>query len=274
MNETKPTRSENEMVALLEKFKPKPSDGFYRRMARAPWKTSSELPARAGAPTAPTFLRRLSFVFLALAILVGFVSFTPAGQAVAQKVLQFFLPAEGDVLTVSLNGTATSQARTLNSPDHFPLSISQAQSKVAFKLKKIPAGILTVHFSGAQYDPLLKSVTLSYTGDGFTLLLTQRPAGAVTEYSTIGATAPIEWVNIGSLQGEYVSGGWRLRPNTLPNTSEGTLPAQSQINVFWDPTLPQQTLRWQVGDTIYEFLTLGRYSPDKNTLIQAAESLR
>ena len=94
---------------------------------------------------------------------------------------------------------------------------------------------------------------------------------------TVGASAPIEIVAVGDVQGEFVAGGWRAEdPNGgIPgNSAPGT---QVNLGVYWDSALPQRMLRWQAGQMHFEILST-KTGPgidlEKDDLITMAESIK
>ena len=105
------------------------------------------------------------------------------------------------------------------------------------------------------------------------IFLTQRLIGQIEEYSSIGASAPIEVVFIDGIQGEYVEGGWRVidKKNQLNRTS--TPKSLLNMDVIWDPGLPQRTLRWQEGKYIFVLLSTGDPDLEMYDLIEIAESI-
>lgn len=88
-------------------------------------------------------------------------------------------------------------------------------------------------------------------------------------FPNIGASAKVESVRIGEVQGEYVKGGWVSHDTLEQGGRPGTV---EQLKMQWDPTQPSQQLQWQVG----EFTLTIHTGPDltKDDLVAIAQSLR
>jgi hypothetical protein len=259
---------EEQIAVLLQRFRPRPGERFYRQMAAAPWTQESErkldrarwMPGRRAAAFAAAIAL---FVFLALAAI-------PPLNAVGRNLLAYFLPAASDTRSVQVT---VPLSEPLSTPGNFSLGLAEARAAAGYPLRELrdlPPGL---NFSGAQYDPTLQAVALRYTGDNQTLLFTQRPLGGIEEYSSIGASAPVEAVEVWDASGEFVAGGWVTTPGGSQQLQTATAGTQVSLGLVWDPDLPQRILRWRVGGMQYELLSSG-LDLDKEELIQLAESAR
>jgi hypothetical protein len=95
------------------------------------------------------------------------------------------------------------------------------------------------------------------------------------EYQQIGPDAVVEFVSIGALTGEYVSGGWKI-PEVESEIINTIYPPTTQT--VWDTNVNLQTLRWSDGEFLYEIILasgndLTRYL-DKDDLVSIAESIQ
>ena len=284
-NELQPP-SEEEIVSYLEAFQPHPSSDYYHRMESAPWtapkKTGLSFPNFVNWLTGigNSFRRpriRVALASTVLLLVIVLVTLTsPTLQAVAQKILHFIVPAPTDELTLQVTVQPLGTQEPLNAAERYPLTLTQAEELSGYPLRviaQLPEGI---SFTGAQYNPNLHAVTLRYAGARRTLLFTQHPVGDITEYATVGASAPVEIVIVRGVPGEFVTGGWmatdandRIQATAAPGT-------QVSLGVYWDPTLPQRILRWQEGNILYEILstkTAQGITIDKDILIKLAESI-
>ena len=278
---------EEEITKLFKVFKPHPSKDFFRRMENAPWAASRKTGSRF-----ESFLRRLfgfggpsslpgfrvalaSFAILLVIVLVTLAS--PSLQAVAQQLLQFIIPAPTDELTLKVTVQQPGTQEPLNAAERYPLTVNQAEEAAGYPISvitKLPQGLT---LAGARYNPELQAVSLLYMGAGQTLVFTQRPIGEIIEFTTVGASAPVEIVSVHGLAAEFVTGGWivtgtndRIQSTPAPGT-------QVNLGVYWDPSLPQYILRWQEGNTQYEFLstkTAQGITIEKDDLIAMAESIK
>lgn len=272
----KPT--EEEIISTLGRFKPHPSDRFYQQMRSAPWLRADQAHIWASPNLSKRFTRRhwqtMAVLGLMIIFFAVFIILTPSARVVAQRVVQYFVPAQSDKIAVQVTDTLPIAIGTSVPAGNFTLSFTQVDEIAGFQLKQIPLTDRDLVFSGAYHDPNLGAVALRYDGDGFTLILSQRRAGNIEEYASIGASAPIEPILVHGIPGEYVEGGWRVdqgEANKYPIIMpEGEL----TLGIYWDSELNQRIIRWQEGDMIYEILALGRDHPSKSELIVIAESVK
>jgi hypothetical protein len=278
--------SEEQIISYLEAFQPQPSEEFYQRMESAPWRTTDEvhsytinlmdwLTGLGNSLHIPGMRVALASTLLLLVIILVTLA-SPKLQAVAQQILQFIVPAPTDELTLQVTVHPSGTQEPLNIAERYPLTPAQAEDLSGYPLRVISLVPDGVTLTGAQYYPNLRAVTMRYAGAGQTLLFTQRPVGEIKEFATVGASAPVEVVNVRGVQGEFVTGGWivtdtndRIQATAAPGT-------QISLGVYWDPTLPQRILRWQEGNMLYEILstkTAHGVTLDKDELIRLAESI-
>ncbi len=276
MQEQAPKPDEEQIIAWLNQIQPVPSARYHQKMASAPWERSQQVAqkgwrfTRFAHPT--TAFRLVGLTAGILILLVAAFIFEPNLRAVAQRIAQYFLPAENDQVTFIPSQVSPIDGDAITA--YFPLSLDVAQKLAGIELKSLPETRLGVDFQGAHYDPHLQSVTLRYANEDFILLISQRPVSPIEEYASIGASAPLETVNVRGVTGEYVAGGWRLIIETgVPD--QDTRPLEgSELSIRWDPLLPQRILRWQEDYIIYEILTTGRVALEKSELINLAEQLK
>jgi hypothetical protein len=278
--------SEEEIAALMQAFKPQPSENFYQRMENAPWaasrKTNKRLPAFMNRlfgmeSTSPLPDLRVALASIAILLVIIVVTLaSPSLQAVAQQILQFIIPAPTDELTLQVTVQPSGTQDALNAAERYPLTLTQVEETAGYSVKAISELPQGITFTGARYNPNLQAVTLRYTGVGQTLLFTQRPIGDVSEITTVGASAPVEIATVHDSPAEFVTGGWKV---TDTNDRIQATPApgtQVSLGVYWDPSLPQCILRWQEGNMQYEILstkTAQGINFDKDDLIAMAESI-
>jgi hypothetical protein len=271
----KPT--EEQIISILGSFKPFPSERFYHRMDTAPWKMENHTSSKPISIFHRLFDRRgwqpFAVLIVVILLLAGFVIVTPSARVVAQKVVQYFVPAQSDKIAVQVTDTLPIALGTSVPAGYFNLDLAQVESLAGFQLRVIPNTDGELVFSGAYQDPTLDAIAIRYDGDAFTLILSQRRTGDIVEYASIGASAPVEAVMINGIPGEYVEGGWRLEDGD-GNKYPTIVPDENFIlGIYWDPELPQRVIRWQEGDMIYEIMALGGVNPPKHVLINIAESI-
>jgi hypothetical protein len=254
--------SEEEIEALLSQIKPLPGKRFYQRMEHAPWEKRG---LRFGAQT----LRRLAIAAFLIFVVVSATFTIPSVQAAARQLLRFFVSSISDQRTVEapipLPG---SQAKT-----YYALNLEQAQKVAGYPLKNLYLLPDQMVLSGAHFEPSLKAVSLRYTNGSVDLIFTQHPLGKVKEYSSIGASATVEPVQVRGVQGEFVSGAWRLQ-STQMVIQETSLPGtQANLGLYWDANLPQHILRWQENGMAYELICTSS-AIGKEELIEIADNIR
>ncbi len=265
---------ESELESMLSKIKPQPSQRFYKMMEASPWQKSmrGRIPPHR-ASWRP--LRRLAWglAVLLVILLVGSITLIPAVRAIARQVYFSFIAAPTNQIKVQVTLTSPADLFNYSDPANFPLSLEQAQSRSGFQVRQIssiPPGLVLI---GARFDPYYNAVTQLYQGDHFSLFLTQRPPGNSQDVFSVGTQAVVEMVKIGSVQGEFVRGGWKA-VSTQAATGAQTPASSVSITAVWDDSLPQSTLRWQADHMAFELRALGEGSPSQSELIQWANELK
>jgi hypothetical protein len=272
-----PDRSPDEerLVVLLERFRPRPTGRFYRRMASAPWRTGDS--PRRWYWGILAHRRILAAATLVILVTVFALFVSPSLAVVARQLMRFFAPNPSASMVLQVTVPSPGDPGVFGSPDYFSLSLAEAEELAGFELKEVPpsaagAWFPRLEFAGAHYDPEMKAAVLRYKADNRSLFFTQRQPGPVQEFSSIGPNARVEIVPVRGVEGEYVAGGWRTdRPDA------GTPQSDTQVNldVIWDPALPQRILRWQEENIYYEILisaALGRsLDLGKDDLVKLAE---
>jgi hypothetical protein len=219
--------------------------------------------------------RRLVWGMAALLLIITLFGFSlyPPLRAIAMQIMFSFIPAPEDQLEVQVPLANPEALYHFADPENFPLSISEVQEQAGFPVREIgslPAGL---SFSGARFDAGSHAVILLYLGKDYKLFLTQRPIDHGQDVFSIGASAQVETVQIGNIQGEYVEGGWKA-VSAQPDNRTATPGSTINLNATWDNTLPQYTLRWQSAGYAYELRSIGVGSPTESELISLANGLK
>jgi hypothetical protein len=210
---------------------------------------------------------------LGLACAIVLVIIIPSARVAASQIIHLFLPEPSNQLNVQVTLTSLGDLVYFSDPANFPLSITEAQQLAGFGVKEIsllPEGLA---FIGSRYDPSYNAVTLLYEANDYKLFLTQRPLGNREDVFSIGESANVRNVKIGSSDGEFVEGGWKA-VSTQP-ASENQAPANTMnIYAIWDNKMSQSTLRWQAGGIVYELRSNGEGGPSQSELINLANELK
>ncbi len=272
---SKPVRpDEPEIEGLLSRFKPQPSQRFYRKMKEAPW--HNPLPGRDSPFSAKRWrVQRLVWrlaVFVVL-LLAGSAVFIPQVRAIARQIIFSFIAAPSNQIKVQVTPSSPGDLFDYSDPASYPLSLDEAQVQAGFQLKQISPLPPELKLLGARYEASYNAVIVLYQGDNFLIFLTQRPLGNSQDVFSVGKGAAIEMVKIGELPGEYVRGGWKAF-TTQPTAKNPTPESPVNITAVWDNSLPQSTLRWQANNMAYELRSLGEGSPSQSELILWANELK
>ena len=260
------TPSEEQIEILLRMIKPNPGIRFHKKMENQPWNRNRRNLFGAGFKlrTLPATLI-VSLIFI---ILISLAS--PSLEVLANRISQFFSLSSGDHITIEI------PAEDLVNPDaEFSLTVYDAKGLAGYPLYISNAKLDNYHFTGAAYDGVRKAVILNFTTESGDQILrfSQRPIGV--EYQGISANAKVESVKIGSLNGEYVMGGWKIVEANLE--PEKSTPTTHQA--IWETDNSIQYLRWQANDMVFEIFFSG-VNPDtpgflnKSDLIALAEDLQ
>jgi hypothetical protein len=253
---------EEEFSRLARHFHPQPGQRFYERMAAAPWKA---------APPQNRPWRVLAGAFLFVLLIVG-VSFSyPQLRASAQQWLYYFMTSPSDQLSLQVVvPDAESEPQNWVVSD-FPFTLAEVERLASYPVLRPAALPPGLQFSGAHFNKWRQEVTLKYSGPEQTLLLQQRPASHLREYTRIGQDTPVEKVIVRGVEGEAVWGAWRMstNPRLLETSPPGT---EVSVGVYWDAGYPQLILRWQEGEMIYELTQIGSQGGNIDALIQLANS--
>ena len=255
------------IAALLEKFQPRPSAAYEVRMQSAPWNVQKAVPKR----NFSRFAWRFAVVVLVVSI---FFLFTPfAGEslkATANRLLQFFIPADSDRTEIQVTIPPTDHSNVLNPQTDFTASIQDVMEQVPYTLRvsgKIPEDYTLI---GANYTAVRQQAALYYSGDKRSLILVQHPVGNFFEQ--IGESARVEIVREGGITYEYVTGGWVIRDEDGEILATALPGTTVTLNAYWDNNLNRQTLRWQMDGIQFELISYGKL--DRLTMLSIATNMR
>jgi len=272
-NPNQNTPDEIKIEELLSQIKPLPTSRFYSKMRTAPWQRpiSTERSRISILKPGRRLIWGLTVSGLVLAIFV--ITFIPSIRAAASQIIHLFLSAPSNQLEVQVVLTSPGDLYDFSNPANFPLSLEESQQQAGFGVKEISMLPEGLSFIGSRFDTSYNTVTLLYQANDYSLFLTQRLLGRSQDVFSIGDSAHVKIVNIGDIQGEFVVGGWKAI-STQPSTENQTPTSSVYINANWDNDLPQSTLRWQVGDIVYELRSNGEGSPSQSELILLANELK
>jgi hypothetical protein len=145
----------------------------------------------------------------------------------------------------------------------YPLSMEEAAKLAGYQIL-VPGqeALAGYQFNGATYDPKNNMVSLFYAnaaGEGF--MVSEQKLGMPEDVyplqGVVGASAPIEEIKVGDLEGEYIEGVWNLTDN----------------GPVWLPEPSLKTLRWKT-DTLFVEIVYQGMELTKDDLIALAESIK
>lgn len=253
----------DELAHLFDYIQPQPSQRFYAQIADAPWRKHAAFGK--GENKMLALLKQRPFVFgisVLSVLLVTLLWSTPPLQVQASDLLaRLFAKASRDVVAVptpaqptpTMDNAAFNQYQTIR-------PLSEIAALVGFTVQTpthIPNGCV---LEGARYNPQLPhEATLIYQCNAPTTMLTlvqHTKDDHYIELMPVGASAQVQTVMIGSVQGEYVVGRWdRGRKGEL----------------VWKADPHSLLLRWQAGEVEYAITATGFQLTD---LVEIAGSMK
>jgi hypothetical protein len=284
---------EDKIEELLTKIQPVPGGDYHKKMRQAHWRTEQVQ------STTITNKPRLKLaVAVAVLLTISMFAVTPQGRALAQEVVQFFrsvntttiplseeekesmffTPEEYElplvkVLTPALSPKSARLPECQSTQDarSYTCQIAYAESKLGFDLKELPVQPEGWVFESIYFDAISKKAFTSYKIDisynSYSYLTLDQGLGenpTVSNYP-LGAVPSdrIEFVKIGSYNGEYVKGAFDISNNTN--------------ELRWNDSEDRQRLAWGDG-TRWFFIDLfantsSAKSIGRDQLIELAESL-
>ena len=260
---------EEHIIALISSFQPKPRQQFQQRMLHAPWNKEKKQFLIETFQSLRTFPRNAVALLSLFLVLILFI-FTPALVSNARQFLRFFLVHDENVRSIEVTQTPTFHSYSSLPEFEFTLSIEEVAKAVNFPIKILPGFPEGISLEGAAYDDTRKAVLINYSGEGSTFLFTQREAASVTEYASVGSSAPAELVTVRGLQGEFISGGWVVQSTEANQPESG---AQT-INLVWKDQAGMWTLRWEENGIVYEIVVASSQSISLDEILAIAESMR
>ncbi len=270
----KPTHKEIE--EMLVQFRPVPGESFHTKMQKAAWKKSSKgnivsIINETFLPTTRPVRQAMLISAILLLMVFGYIA-SPTLKAAAKQFINFFIPAETDTLSIPITIGQDGNLVAYDAPEYFSADINTLPEILDFDLLVIPETHFGLRISGTNYNNATSSVTTMYTGTDKTIYFTQRPTESMLEFSSVGASAPIEMVIINGNPGEFVVGGWRPVESQLIITPDQVIEINENIDIYWDPNQPQRIMRWEENDLTYELLAIGQ-GLSKSLLLDLAESI-
>lgn len=240
-----------------------------------------------------TTLKRLTLTTLAASFVIVIVLATPQGQALAQRIFQFFsiteeksfpLPPEqvfpapetptsapGYVLPVEPAPSQPAEPTAMpdencSSGDDYSCKVKAAEAEAGFDAKEFPHDPNGLKFSTATFNPSNGEIMMEFTANGGALYLRQgvsnaNPPETQDPWGKVPADA-VERVSVNGLYAEIVLGAFIAYPN--------------ETEAVWEPG-GRLTLAWRDGEHWFVLEKLGDPYPiewiTKEEMIKLAEGL-
>lgn len=265
---------DGEIEIILSGFNPKPSQIFYSRIEKTPWRQkSSRLYLSRYNSLVPMRSWLLGIAAMMIVIFLVSLAFIPSVRAVARQVFYSFISSSSRQIELQITPSDPSRLYHDSDPSNFLLTIPEVQNQAGFKVKQITGLAEDFKLVGARFEPEYNAVIILYQGNNYKLFLSQRPSGAGEDVFSIGPDTPVSLIQIGDNQGEFVVGGWKaISTQAISNTN--VTPPQTSITATWDEHLPQYTLRWKSEGFSNEIRSIGEGSPSQSDLIDLANRLK
>lgn len=206
-------------------------------------------------------------------------------HALAQQIIDFFIPSDTDKITVELHvgGSASTSA-----VDLYPLSLDELVNPVDFEWS-LPTFIPSAYaFNGASYNANAQVVSLNYgCSDYWTIHIIQtkvaQPDIDNILSREVGVEAEIDHVTIGTAIGQYVRGSWVI---AVDDDIAGQAEESGDIIITdaegsWQDNSQWHQLVWYSEGTLYTLMGgTGTQSPnsscslDKEDFVAIARGLQ
>ena len=83
----------------------------------------------------------------------------------------------------------------------------------------------------------------------------------------------VEPIQVRGVQGEFVSGAWRLQTTQSSIQATSTPGTQTKLGLYWDADFPQYILRWQENGMSFEIINTDDVLK-KEELVEIANTIR
>jgi len=210
-------------------------------------------------------VRRVVFAALMIVALMAIALTTPQGRAIAQDIFKFFRRAESNVIPISPELIAASEATqvipTVTPPAQL-ITISDAHQIVGFGflLPEVPDGFVLL---GARATSTSISIEYEAQGGGGALILNESIHGFMESEWDQAPVESISQVKLGDLDAEVVQGSFVVFPG--------------ETVARWNPEAPVLRLRWIFDGTWFEMAKLGDVESieylDRDALLDLAERM-
>ncbi len=204
------------------------------------------------------YLRRLTTIAAAFGLLLLVILFVPPFRSLAQDIIDsLFTRAESNERMSTYRLIPETEWEILTEEEYYStlLTIEQAEMLSGFDITEPTAIPNSYRFRGVSYSEKYHSAMLIYTLTGRGLNITQQPIEFAGQGEwPLGVDADIIEVEIGSLKGEYVQGGWFVKPANIDIDKSKGIRTETAT---WISEAPDRRLRWIDGGMIYEIRAMG-----------------
>lgn len=202
--------------------------------------------------------RRLIAAMLLGAILAGGFWTSPSLRALAQSVIDFFVPGSSDRQPTSVLVNSEPISRDMRDMS-YPLRLEDVMRWTRDDLLYptfLPDGY---HFARGRYESNAAALEMAFDCDNpWRLVIREFPSERPFTITDIGASAVIEDVPIRDTVGQYVRGWWKVefdRGDVIP--TPGGAPREVPASNVWDDELPWHQVVWREDDVNIWLTTSG-----------------
>jgi hypothetical protein len=216
-------------------------------------------------PRKPRRIRRVVFAALMVVALMAIALTTPQARAIAQDIFKFFHRAESNVIPISPELIAASEATQAIATVTLPaplVTISDAYQVVGFGflVPEVPDGFVLL---GARANSTSISIEYEAQGGGGALIINESLHEFMQSEWDQAPVEAISQVKIGDLDAEIVKGGFVVFPG--------------ETVARWNPEAPILRLRWIFDGIWFEIAKLGDVESieylDRDALLELAERM-
>jgi hypothetical protein len=204
------------------------------------------------------YLRRLTTIAAAFVLLLAVILLVPPIRSLAQDIIDsLFTRADSNEKMHTYQPITDADSSIVTAEEYYAtlLTIEEAEALSNFDLKVPATTPPSYTFRGVSYSEKYHSAMLIYTLTGRGLYITQQPVEFAGEGDwPLGADANIIQVQIGSLEGEYVQGGWYVKPADIEIDKSTGLKTEKAT---WISEASERRLRWIDDEMQYEIRAMG-----------------
>jgi hypothetical protein len=210
--------------------------------------------------------RLIAAVLLGVLLAGGFWA-SPGLRALAQEIIEFFIPAKSDIQPASFYVGVEPNESGAAYIDPYTLTLDDVVAQAAFDVRLPTFLPHTLSFKGASYQNEGERIEMIYEcrGTPFSYNITQYPANETASQMEVGWSAVIEDVPIRETIGQYVRGWWLLTIDKAAYDEQGDETGEIPATRVWSNETYFQQMFWNEDGINFSITTAsGSLSSDIN----------